>query len=109
MELNLAHARPEGLDHISVSVNGAPVEARLTRPRKKGAHWETTAAFETELLEADYTVLQFDLKPSQRPSDGQRGIGMAEMIIQPAVPKPAATGFWQAVSNMLRSRPAISK
>jgi len=83
IELYLAHDQSEALDRLSLSVNGLPHLARMSAPRRQGSVWEATATLECELRETDFTVLELDLTPSQRPLEGRRGIGMAEIVVQP--------------------------
>lgn len=94
IRLNLWHAQAEALDSLKLAVNGRPVVARISRPRRQGNHWKAKATFEAALLQDDYTILELHLNRLQRSTVPGTGIGMAKIEIVPL-------GRWGLVGQLL--------
>lgn len=83
IKLQLVHSDRHALRTLAVTVNGGPAGVRLSNPEPRGTFFGATASLVARLDPSGYTVLQLELGRSQRPLGGNRGLGMADIVIQP--------------------------
>jgi hypothetical protein len=83
IDFTIAHARAEALDRLDLSINGLPCDVRLSRPEQRLDLFEATATVMARLHPRDCSVAELRLTEAQRSQDGQVGIGMAEIVLEP--------------------------
>lgn len=93
IRLSIWHPVAEGLDRLTLAVNGQPATARISTPRKAGDLWNATATIQAQLLADDHTVLQLHLSKLQRLARNRPGLGVADISVVPL--------GWRRVTNRL--------
>ncbi|MBB6467808.1 hypothetical protein HNQ96_003691 [Aminobacter lissarensis] len=83
IHLSIWHPMAEGLDRLTLAVNGQPAAARISTPRKAGDLWNATATIEAALLTDNHTALELCLSRLQRLARNRPGLGVAEIRVVP--------------------------
>ncbi|RST81437.1 glycosyltransferase [Aquibium carbonis] len=75
----VTHADRAALKGLSLALNGAAFDARMSRPRQVEDRWEAAARIDARLLPDDYSVMELRLTEAQRMRPGQTGIGIGDI------------------------------
>ena len=105
IELQLVHADAAALRRLAVTVNGEAARVRLSGAEPRGGLHGATAPLVARLDASGYTVLQLELERSQRPLGGGRGLGMADIVIQPVGAASRLSAILGGYLAPFRSRP----
>lgn len=81
--LKVWHPMADGLDRLTISVNGQPAVTQTLSPHKDGELWEATAKIDTLLQRDEHTILELHLTKLQRLAKNRTGIGIAEIRVVP--------------------------